>query len=339
VPVIDVHTHVVPGPIIELIRHSQIGLPLSIELGRGERRLAHEAGYSFPLRPEFSDVGAKLEAMDRQGIDIAVLSAAPSLFCYALPPGDAVEFAQAVNDAIAEMVAACPERFVGLCTVPAQDPDGAVAELERATSVHHFRGVVLGATVEGKPLGQARLVGLLERCRDLQVLAFVHPYYVGDRAGFERYYLTNLIGNPLESALMFAHLAFSGDVDRLAGLKLLVAHGGGFTPYQIGRLVRGHQVRREAREGTRSSPLGLLRTMFFDSLTFNDAALAFLVRLVGADHIALGTDTPFDMADSHAVKRLSRVPGLSARERESIAWRTAAGLLGVSEVTRNGQSN
>jgi aminocarboxymuconate-semialdehyde decarboxylase len=151
---------------------------------------------------------------------------------------------------------------------------------------------------------------------------------VGPAAGLDRYYLTNLIGNPLQSTTMFADLAFGGVLDELPGLRLLMAHGGGFLPYQIGRLEHGYQVRPEVRERAHSSPTALLGRVHFDSLTFNPTALRFLVDLVGPGRVVVGTDAPFDMADPETAMHLEAT-GLDAPALEAVAWRTAQALLGI----------
>ena len=143
----------------------------------------------------------------------------------------------------------------------------------------------------------------------------------------ESYYLTNLIGNPLDTTVMLANLMFSGALEDLPELKIVLAHGGGFTPYQIGRLVHGHKVRTETNARTKTSPGDLLKRIYFDSLVFEPQALRYLIDLVGADHICIGTDSPFDMADNAPKGTIDAVPGITAMERECVCSRTALKLL------------
>ena len=160
------------------------------------------------------------------------------------------------------------------------------------------------------------------------MLVFAHPYYVGSKSGLECYYLTNLVGNPMDTSVCVANLMFSGALDDLPELKILLAHGGGFAPYQIGRLVHGHKVRSETHAHTASDPHALLRRFYFDSLLFEPQALRYLIDLVGADRIVIGTDSPFDMSDQEPVKTIDAVPRLSAAERHHICCGTALTLLG-----------
>ena len=127
---------------------------------------------------------------------------------------------------------------------------------------------------------------------------------------------------------MVAHLMFSGALDELPHLKIVLAHGGGYLPYQIGRLAHGYAVRKEPHVNSASSPRELLRRFYFDALTHDDKALAFLIEQVGADRVTLGTDAPFDMGEENPLARLAAVPGLAAADRDRVLGVNALALLG-----------
>ena len=225
------------------------------------------------------------------------------------------------------LVGARPARLRGMATVPMQHPDAAVAELERVVRNFGFKAVEIGTSIEGAQLAEERFRPLLRRASELNVFVFAHPYYVGAKAGLEKYYLTNLIGNPLDTTVMLANLMFSGRLDELPDLKIVLAHGGGFIPYQIGRLVHGHSVRSEANGISKSSPKDLLKRIYFDSLVFEPQALRYLIDLVGADHVCIGTDAPFDMADDNPKATIDAVPGMTPLERQCVCCGTALKLL------------
>lgn len=296
------------------------------------RRVVHDQGYAYPLFEEFTDPNAKLRAMDRKGIDVSILSPPPPLFYYWADPNTGAQTARLVNDGIAGLVAENPERFGGMATVPMQDPRAAVEELERVVDVHGFRTVEVGTSIEGRQLTNEVFRPFLERASQLGVLLLAHPYYVGAKEGLEDYYLTNLLGNPYDSTVMIANLIFSGLLDELPDLKVCVAHGGGFAPYQIGRLEHGHRVRPETRARTKTPPGELLGRLFFDTITFSPLALRYLMDLVGAKRVALGTDAPFDMGDEEPLETVEAIPGLTAQERDAILSGTAQGLLGKDEA-------
>lgn len=324
---IDFHSHVIPQNFVAAIETAPARIAARIE-GQGDaRRVVHDQGYVYPLFAEFIDVEAKLAAMDRKGLDISVLSPAPPTFSYWADRDVAVEINRLVNDGVAAMVAARPDRLRGMGIIPMQHPDAAIDELERIVKVHGFRAIEIGTGIEGAKLSEPRFRPILRRAQELGVFVFAHPYYVGNKSGLEDYYLTNLVGNPLETALMVADLMFSGTMDDLPDLKIGLAHGGGFVPYQIGRLVHGHKVRGETRAKSAASPLDLLRRFYFDSVVFEPQALGFLVDLVGAEHVFLGTDAPFDMGDETPLKTIADAPGLSINQRTQVTERTALSLL------------
>ena len=326
-PRIDLHSHVIPHRLVEAIAAEPGVFRARIDGDGTARKVIHDQGYVYPLFQEFHDVDAKLDSMDRKRIDISAISPAPPTFYYWADADLALRVAGLVNDGIADMVAAMPARLRGMASVPMQHPDAAVAELERVVREYGFKAIEIGTSIEGAQLAEPRFRPLLRRAQELGVFIFAHPYYVGNKGGLEDFYLTNLIGNPLDTTVMVANLMFSGTLDELPELKFLLAHGGGFTPYQIGRLVHGHKVRKETSRASRSNPRELLRRFYFDSLVFEPQALRALIDLVGADRVAIGTDAPFDMADNDPLGTVEAVPGITAHERECVCCTTAMTLL------------
>jgi aminocarboxymuconate-semialdehyde decarboxylase len=318
---------VIPKRIVDAIIADPNRFKARIEGVGATRKVVHDQGYVYPLFDEFHEIESKLESMDRKGLDVAVISPAPPLFYYWADADLALHVAKLVNDGVAEMVAAKPQRLRGMASVPMQHPDAAVAELERVHALHRFKAVEIGTSIEGAQLAEDRFRPLLRRAAELGMFVFAHPYYVGSKAGLESYYLTNLIGNPLDTTVMLANLMFSGALDELPELKIVLAHGGGFTPYQIGRLVHGHKVRGETHSRSKSSPAHLIKRIYFDSLVFEPKALRYLIDLVGADRICIGTDSPFDMQDTAPSETIGAVPGITPEERTCVCCRTALTLL------------
>jgi aminocarboxymuconate-semialdehyde decarboxylase len=324
---IDIHSHVIPDRIVAAIAADPKRFRARVEGEGAARKIIHDQGYVYPLFEEFREAEAKLSAMDRKGIDISVISPAPPMFYYWADADLALEVAGLVNDGVADMVGAMPDRLRGMATVPMQHPDAAVAELERVVRAYGFKAVEIGTSIEGAQLAEERFRPLLRRASELDVFVFAHPYYVGAKSELESYYLTNLIGNPLDTTVMLANLMFSGRLDELPDLRIVLAHGGGFIPYQIGRLVHGHAVRSETNGISKSSPKDLLKRIYFDSLVFEPQALRYLIDLVGADHVCIGTDAPFDMADDDPRATIDAVPGITPLERQCVCRGTALKLL------------
>ena len=331
---IDFHNHVIPARMIDAIMRMPEAFAARIDGEGAQRKVVHTQGYVYPLFAEFHDPQAKLESMDRMGIDVAVISPAPPMFYYWAGVDVAVTAARLVNDGIADMVSVNPARLRGMATIPLQHPDAAIAEMERVVREYEVKAIEIGTSVEGEQLAEARFRPILRRAQELGITVFAHPYYVGAKSGLACYYLTNLIGNPLDTTIMLANLMLSGALDELPDLRLCLAHGGGFAPYQIGRLVHGHRVRPETQQHTQTSPRALLSRLYFDSLVFDPQALRHLIDLVGADHVCIGTDAPFDMADLRPAETIAAVPRLTSGERDQICSGTALRLLGEAPPPR-----
>jgi aminocarboxymuconate-semialdehyde decarboxylase len=215
--------------------------------------------------------------------------------------------------------------------IPMQDPDAAIAELERAVKEHGFKAVEVATSIEGTPLADRKFRKVLRTMEQLGVFMFTHPYQCLAQGWMDDYYLKNFIGFPLDTTMMVAHLMFSGALDELTKLRILCAHGGGYVPYQIGRFVHGHDVRREPKVNNASSPAKLFKRFYFDCLTHEPRSARHLINIAGADHVVIGTDNPFDMAPKGIAKQLgqvSAIPGLTAAEREWVCSKTAKKLLG-----------
>ncbi len=326
--VIDAHTHFIPPALVEEApRRPEWGL--AVERRDGQRWLRHEQGFAYPLHATFLGGEEKLKDMRRRRIDVALLSLSPTLFLYWITPAEGEAFARFANDALAEAVERSDGRFAALATLPMQSPEAAAGELYRCVEQLGMRGAHIGTSVEGEPLDHPRFRPVLEAAAALGVPLVVHPYYVGDKPGLEDFYLTNLFGNPLDTALAASRLILSGTLERLPGLDVVLVHGGGFLPYQIGRLDHGWSVRDETSAELERPPGEYLDRFHFDTITHHDAALRWLIELVGDKRVVLGTDLPFDMADADPVGRLERLAP-SAGAREKAAGANAARLFGVS---------
>jgi aminocarboxymuconate-semialdehyde decarboxylase len=294
---IDIHTHFIPRPFIDQVRRGQAIGGVTIRQEKGLERAVHPEGYRYQLFPKFWDVEAKLQDMDRLGIDISVLSVPPPLLFYWLDSGPVEEFCWQANEAVAEMVSQAGGRLYGLAAVPLQDPEAATAELRRAVLDLGLRGVEIGTRMEYIPLDDERFEPFFATAAELDVPVMLHPYHTGTPPEFADFYMKNLIGNPLETGVAATRLILSGCLERHPNLTIILVHGGGYMPYQIGRLDHGYRVRRETNAHLTAPPSSYLRRFYYDTITHAGVPLNFLIELVGPDRVVFGTDIPFDMAD------------------------------------------
>jgi aminocarboxymuconate-semialdehyde decarboxylase len=326
---IDAHAHILAEETMAFMRKEAPKIGPRMERIDDDFAVLEVGGIRYQPFPRGGwDMLRRLSDMDAAGIDMQLVSNTPQTFLYNQDPSLTAAMAALQNDQIAKAVAANPKRLMGLATLAMQAPALAAEELRRAIHSLGLKGAQIGSYVNGRNLDDPKLGPLWAAANELGAFIMVHPTQVAGAERLGAYYLTNLIGNPLDTTIMLANLMLSGALDELPDLRLCLAHGGGFTPYQIGRLAHGHGVRPEAREHTQTSPRTLLSRLYFDSLVFDPQALRHLIDLVGADHVCIGTDAPFDMADMRPVDTIAAVPRLTAEEREQISCGTALRLLG-----------
>ena len=324
---IDLHNHVIPPTIVSALERNPARYGMAIEEKNGKRYF-NSHGRPAELLKEFYDVDAKVAWMDANALDMAAISVGPPIYFYWLSADAGLEAAKLANDGIAQMVARYPERLRGMAHLPMQDPDAAITELERVVKEHKFKAVEMGTSIEGVALADERFRKVLKTIEQLGCFVFTHPYQCLAQGGIDEYYLRNFIGFPLDTTMMVAHLMYSGALDELKKLKILLPHGGGYVPYQIGRFIHGFNVRPEPKMKTKTSPASLLRRFYFDALTHDAQAARHLINMVGADRVVIGSDNPFDMAPADLMGGIDAIPDLTASEREYVCGLTALSLLG-----------
>ena len=311
---------------------SEIGASCGLTMDKDARGRAviARAGKPFlaPVKAEFFDLDLRLSIMDRQGVDIQVLSPASSYFFYWMPTADSLEYARWLNDQSAEAVTKHSQRLVALASVPMQDSVKAAAELERAMTRLGLRGAEIASNINGRYLDDPGFDPFWEAAQALGALIFVHPNRVIGADRMEDYNLANLIGNPTDTSLTFAKLIFGGVLERFPKLKFLLAHAGGFLPYTWGRLERGYRIQDSSVATISRPPSEYVKLLYFDTITHSRMALEYLIENFGAAHVLLGSDYPYDMGDPEPVASL-RAARIGAHQREEIACANACKLLGI----------
>ena len=328
--VIDVHAHYVPLDSLKIA--SEIGARHGLEIGKNDRgrTVVTRGGKPFltQLKAEFFDLDLRLSIMDRQGVDMQVLSPASSFFFYWMPITEALEYARWLNDQLAQAVAKHPNRLIALGTAPLQDGEKAAAELERAMTQLGLRGLEIASNVNGRYLDDPAFEPFWEAAQALGALIFVHPNQVIGADRMKDHNLANLIGNPTDTSLTFAKLIFGGVLERFPKLKFLLAHAGGFLPYTWGRLERGYRIQNPATANISHPPSEYVKLLHFDTITHSRMALAYLIANFGAEHVLLGSDYPYDMGDPNPVASL-RAACDDAGQIEQIARANADQLLNI----------
>ena len=280
------------------------------------------------LLPRLVDPAARLADMDRFGIDKQLVSPSPTQYHYWADEEIASVIVERQNEAVATHIAAAPDRLFGLGTVALQHPQLAVAQLFRLMA-SGLKGVQISTRVGERDLGDPLFEPFWAAAERSGALIFIHPYGCTLGARIAPWYLSNILGQPIETSIALASLTLSGVLERHPRLSLLAAHGGGYLAGQSGRIDHGWHARPEARTIPRP-PSYYLRRIYYDSLLHAPDELASLAAKVGADRIVLGTDYPFDMG-AYGVADLMDATGLPERQIAAIAHGNAERLLGLTE--------
>jgi len=327
-PAIDIHCHVFTPAAAALTKDlfKPENDPYSFFHSTASKEV--DAKQAQAIGPLLTSVPERLKIMDRDGIDIQAISTAPIQYYYWAEPELALKTSQLINQNIASICAGNPERFVGLATVPMQSPELAVRELTRAVKELGLRGVEICPHVESEELSADRFRPFWAKAEELGVLVFLHPHGFPDGRRLGTHFFSNIIGNPLDTTLAVHHLIFGGVLEDHPGLKIVLAHGGGYLPSYAGRIDHAHAARPDARTRIQKKPSSYLKKFYFDTIVFTHHQLEYLAGLYGSDHILLGTDYPFDMAlpDPVGFVEGSR---LSGKDKARILGGNAARLLGI----------
>ena len=298
----------------------------------GADSLAHNVTMLPSIMPLLTDPASRIEGMDRMGIDIQGLSTFVSEYFYWAPARNGAESARIQNDNLAAAAAAYPDRFVALgATVPLQDVDLAIAEMDRAVDQLGFKGLQIGGTVDGANLDEPRFRPFWAAVEAKGIPVILHPNGYPESQRLGDYFLVNCIGNPLETMVAATRLIFSGLFEEHPGIKLVLAHGGGYLPFYASRADHTWKVRPETRSRIPDHPPShYLRMLHFDTVVYQPRYLRHLVEVVGVDHVLLGTDYPFDMSETDPLALIAATEGLSAADRAAIRSGNAARVYGIA---------
>lgn len=327
---IDTHAHVLPRDWPDLAeRFGDARFPV-IEHRDGQHRIYRDGKFFRAIEPRTWDAKARIDDYARFGVQMQVTSTVPVMFCYWAPGAQAQALHRVLNEHGAELCQSHPQHYRSLATVPLQDPDLAIAELEYCMRELKLSGVQIGSHVNDWNLDAPELFDFFAACADLGAAVLVHPWDMMGASSMPKYWLPWLVGMPAEQTRAVCSLIFGGVLERLPTLRLAFAHGGGSFPYTLGRIEHGFRMRPDlvAVDNSRP-PREYLKQLYFDSCVHDDHALQFLIDTCGADRIMLGTDYPFPLGEQEPGSHLNRLP-LDAAQRQRILSGTALEWLGES---------
>ena len=304
---IDVHTHIVPGHFPPYAgRRSGVRWPSMAPAQACHRHVMLEGQVFRTVSHQSWDPAVRATDLEQQGLAHQVLSPMPELLAYWLHDDDAVSMARFLNEQIAGMVASAPARFTGLGTVPLQDVDLAIRELDRAVNDTGLAGVEVGSNVNGVPIGDPRFLPFFEAAQDWGAAVFVHAL---KPTGMDRLVgapvLEHALAYPTEIGLAAASMITGGTLDKCPRLRIAFSHGGGTLGQMLPRLQHAWNIFPALRTLAPTAPQELARRAFVDSLVYGEDAIRFLLAVFGSSQVMLGSDYPFAIMDPDPLGRVS----------------------------------
>ena len=326
---IDTHSHVLTQETAALLREAAPKAAVTITPMDKDFAALDVGGTVYrPFPTGGFDVAKRLADMDATGVDVQVLSVTPQTYLYKQEAALGAVTSAIQNDQIAKLIATHPTRFLGIATLPMQDGKLAADELKRAITKLGLRGTMIASNIMGKNFDDPGFEPLWATAEEHDAFVFIHPNNVAGADRLKSYYLGNLIGNPLDTTIAAACLYFGGVLDRHPKLKVVLAHGGGFTPYQAARWEHGWKVRPEPKANVKEQPQNIARRFYYDTILHSAKVLEFMIGHVGAGHVVLGSDYPYDMAMLDCVKHV-RSLNISEADKAMILGGHAEQLLTV----------
>lgn len=275
------------------------------------------------------DSGLRKSEMDGTGVDIQVLSTIPVLFNYWAKAVDGYETSRFFNDHIAETVAKDPNRFIGIGTVPLQDIDMAIAEMERCVQELKMPGLEIGSNINGSNLGDEMFFPFYKRAEELGCALFIHPWEMMGEQQIQKYWLPWLVGMPAETSRAICSMIFGGVLEKFPGLRVAFAHGGGSFPITIGRIEHGFKVRPDlVAIDNAVNPRDYIGKFWIDSLVHDEQAMRFILDVMGEDMICLGSDYPFPLGEHHPGSLIHSM-NFSQQLNDKLLYKNATDWLGI----------
>lgn len=324
-PKLDLHTHFYTESYFQKIRD----LPSEFSFDKsstGQTIITYRGARFFGVTPPMTDVSQRIEAMDRVGIDVEVVSlSTPNVFF--TDARNQPEVATLINDAYAELIAQHPTRFKGFASIPMDAPDGALRELHRAIDILKLNGVILLSNIGGKALTLPQYREFFAEANRMKLCIFLHPMLPANSDQFREYVLGPIVGFPFDTTLAVARMCYDGMFEEYPEIRWIVGHLGGAVPYLMERMDNGFRDFADCRKNIDKLPSTYLKRLHYDTVSFSPYTLKMVYEMIGADHMVMGSDYPHLLGSiDRAVSSIESLD-LEIEEKERIFSGTALSIL------------
>ena len=327
---IDIHTHIMPDKMPNWVQKFGYGEFIHLEHRNCKACMMKGDKLFREVEENCFDPVVRIKEMEETAVTMQVLSTIPVLFNYWAKPADGHETSRFFNDHIADTVSREPEKFIGIGTVPLQDVELAIAEMERCVHELKMPGLEIGSNINGMNLGDPSFFPFYKRAEELGCALFIHPWEMMGETQMQQYWLPWLVGMPAETSRAICSLIFSGAMEKFPNLRLAFAHGGGSFPLTIGRIEHGFNVRPDlVAIHNPNNPRNYIGKFWIDSLVHDPKAMQYIIDVMGADKICLGSDYPFPLGE-HRPGELIDQMDISNELKEKLFSRNAFEWLGMT---------
>jgi aminocarboxymuconate-semialdehyde decarboxylase len=325
-PIIDFHNHYYPPAYLEALQRGQSVVKVDVDAS-GNPRLYYPGDYNIAVRGH-RDIDFREGELAKYEIDLQVISlTTPGT--HVESPANAAKLAALVNDAFADVAARKKGKFVGLATLPLNDPAASVKEFERAFRQLGFRGAMLFSNINGVALADERFWPLYELANEVGAILQIHPTAPVGVEAMQDYWLMPLVGFLFDTTLAAEKLVFSGVAERFPRVRWVLSHLGGAIPYIAERADRGFHAFKECRAKISRPPSEYLKQFYYDTVNFDPLALKLAVDFAGPEHILAGSDYPHQIGSISEMLESLRSLRISEADRAKILGGNARRLLSL----------
>ena len=328
---IDCHTHIIPKKLPNWSEKFGYGDFIYLQHHRkGYAKMMRGNQFFREIKENAWNAELRIKEYEKHHVQVQVVCTIPVMFSYWARPLDCQDLSRYLNDHIAALIQEHPMHYLGLGTLPMQDTELALHELERCREIG-LQGIQIGSNINDLNLNEDRFFPVFELCEKLGMAILVHPWNMMGEKQMQRYWLPWLVGMPAETTRAICSMIFGGIFERLPRLRVNFAHGGGSFLATLGRIQHGYNCRPDLVAIDNAVPPGnYLGRFWVDTVVHDKHLLEFLVKMLGPARVALGSDYPFPLGDLELGKFIEETD-LDQKSREYIYHLAALEWLGLSK--------